>query len=182
MRLSIDESWDGSPAAERERVALELTHGHDGWSIDVFAPLHGDPAPELPPGSCPRLWTYEAVECFLVGSDDRYLEIEMGPHGHYLLLELRGPRNIVRQGMRAEYSARLEPGGRWRGRLVLPAGLVPDPVLRVNAFALHGQGAARRYLCFRALPGERPDFHQIARFPLLSALTDAGAGARAPGD
>jgi len=36
------------------------------------------------------------VEAFFLGTDDRYLEVEVGPHGHYLVLQLHGSRNLVR--------------------------------------------------------------------------------------
>jgi hypothetical protein len=168
MLLAIEKTWDGAAAGLEERAELELTPGSACWTIDVRAAFHGDPAPASVAGSCPRLWTYEVVECFLVGHDQRYLEIELGPHGHYLLIELHGERNIVRQGMSAEYEASIDRQAHsWRARLALPAELVPAPIVALNAFALHGQQEARRHLSFHPLPGVRPNFHQPGRFPAV---------------
>jgi hypothetical protein len=181
MRLLIDKTWDAVPIDSSENVELEVGVGARDWTLEVDAPFHGDPPPEQAAGSCARLWTYEVVECMLVGASGHYLEVELGPHGHYLLLSFHGARNIVRQGMPARYEVAIERG-RWHGRISVAAELVPSPILRLNAFALHGAGSARRYLCFEPLPGQRPDFHQIERYPAFRAPTDAAGGARAPGD
>ncbi len=166
MLLAIERTWDAVPALAGERASLELTLNASELRLVVEAPFHGDPAPPLSRGSCPRLWEYEVVECFLVGSDARYLEVEMGPHGHYLLLSLHGRRNIVEQGMVADYRCQVL-GQRWVAELAVARALVPDALSRLNAFAVHGSGVARRHLCWSPLPAEAADFHQIERFPCV---------------
>ncbi len=167
MQLAIDRTWDDQPAPHTEVAKLELQLSPSELRLRVDAPYHGDPAPAVGPGSCPRLWDYEVVECFLIGPDGRYLEVEVGPHGHYLILELSGVRNIVGQATAASYEWQVD-GDRWSGTLVLARELLPQPLLRMNAFAVHGSGAARRYLCWSALPAATPDFHQPQRFPIVS--------------
>ena len=64
--------------------------------------------------------------------------------------------------------------GRWRGEARVPARLVPAGVSRWNAYALHGLGAARRYLAHAPVPGDAPDFHRLGCFvPLPAPLRDA---------
>jgi hypothetical protein len=166
MDLPIALTWDGLPLEPAEWALLRVGRARRDFTIEVEAPFHADEPPAQAPGSCPGLFGYELVECFLVGESEHYLEIELGPHGHYLLLALAGARNIVRQGMPAGYRAEIDrQRARWRGLITIAEELVPLPVTRVNAFALHGRPPERRHLCFSPLPGERPDFHQVGRFP-----------------
>jgi hypothetical protein len=99
----------------------------------------------------------------LLGADDHYLELELSPHGHYLVLELHGRRRIVHQGRLLDYRAQIA-GGRWHGEARVPIGWLPLGCRRLNAYALHGHGAARRYLAWRPGGGERPDFHRLDAF------------------
>ena len=39
---------------------------------------------------------YEVVEAFFLNSEDRYLEVEFGPHGQHIALLLDGRRNAVK--------------------------------------------------------------------------------------
>jgi hypothetical protein len=169
MRFDVEQTWDGVRIGDDEIVELEVTSTDSHLFIEVHAPYHGDPAPPNPPGSCPGLWEYEVVECFLVGDDERYLEIELGPHGHYFLLSLSGPRRVEREGMEAIYTI-TRGSTRWAGRMELSRALLPGTIRSVNAFAIHGVGSGRRYLSFHPLPGDRPDFHQPSRFPLIAGL------------
>src|SRR5690349_13129517 len=96
--LTIDRLWNGADASERERAAVALAWVPGGLRIDVDAPFHGDPAPPARPGPCDRLWEFEVVELFLAGaasdgSPVPYTEVELSPHGHYLVLRLLGVRN-----------------------------------------------------------------------------------------
>lgn len=56
---------------------------------------------------------------------------------------------------------------RWVAQVRLPVAWLPSGCDRLNAYAIHGVGAARRYLAFRALGGERPDFHRLEHFARL---------------
>jgi hypothetical protein len=164
--VEIRRTWDGDLARPDEIARLHVACDERDVTLEVDAPFHGDPPPGGPPGRCPRLFEHEVVELFLVGGGDAYLEVELGPHGHYLALGLRGVRNVVRPDVPVRFCAALA-GARWRGsasfaRTELPAGLA-----RWNAFAMHGTGARRRYLAAHPLPGPQPDFHRIAAFPRL---------------
>lgn len=144
--------------------------------VRVEAPFYGDPPPPGPPGPTSELWEYEVVELFVAesidgaASDDsgavRYLELELSPHGHHLVLRLHGVRNVVEEGLELDYGAEIDSAsGRWTGEAVVPREWLPPAPHHVNAFAIHGLGDARRYLAWSPLPGARPDFHQPGRFP-----------------
>jgi hypothetical protein len=165
LRIAVDRTWDGAPVDAGERAELELALG-DPWQIRVQAPYHADPAPPEPRGSRDRLWELEVVELFLLGAGERYLEVELGPHGHYLVLELDGVRRVQRQGIPIEYRASID-GARWTGQARLPAALLPGGLRAWNAYAIHGEGGARRYLAAHAVGGAAPDFHRLDCFAPL---------------
>lgn len=162
--MSVALTWEGRPAEPGERVCLALHDAGEHLRIEVDAPFHGDPPPAAGPGPTWALWEHEVVELFLLGEGQRYLELELGPHGHHLLLLLHGRRRIVERLLPLDYRARIH-GPRWTGRALLPRTLLPAGPLRVNATAIHGLGQARRYLSRVPLPGPSPDFHRLECFP-----------------
>ena len=69
------------------------------------------------------LWDYEVVEVFFLGRSDRYLEVEMSPHGHFLVLKLHGARKLVETMIPIDYHAGQVKVGtvtRWTGRRRAP--------------------------------------------------------------
>ena len=163
--LCIDRLWNGSPAEPDERTVVGVALEPGALIVTVDAPFYGDPEPTAPAGSTDRLWEHEVVELFLLGDGERYLELELGPHGHYLALELEGTRNIKRSALQLTFAARIE-GSRWTGTARAPRRLVPPGALRANAYAIHGAGTGpgRRHLAWRPVPGTAPDFHQLDCF------------------
>lgn len=161
--LSIAHMWDGQPAPRAEWATVELTLGRHALLVDIDAPFHADEPPSGPGGHTPGLWNHEVVELFLLGQGERYVEIELGPHGHHLLLELSGVRRVVGEHTVLDYSATCL-GGRFIGHAEVPLRLLPPGLARTNAYAIHGAGAARRYLAWRGAPNVRPDFHRLETF------------------
>ena len=109
---------------------------------------------------------HEVVECFIAGPEDRYLEVELGPHGHHLVLRLNGIRQIEERELPLEYEV-VRAGDRWSGRALIPFHWLPERPWRVNAYSIHGQGASRRYLAAMPGHGDTPDFHQLDSFMWL---------------
>lgn len=161
--LSIASTWDGLPAHASEVVHLRLGPVAAGFALELDAPFHGDPPPSAPPGPTWGLWNHEVVEVFLLGDGERYAEVEVGPFGHHLVLRLHGRRNVVERGLPLDLHVERE-AARWWARALLDTALVPEGSLRVNAYAVHGAGDGRRYLAWRPVPGERPDFHRLEVF------------------
>jgi hypothetical protein len=165
MKLVIDKTWDGRPARQGEGLTLSLSGTATHLNIGVDAPFHGDPAPAGPAGPYWKLWEYEVVELFVLGAEEHYTEIELGPHGHHLVLRLEGRRNAVAQDLPMQFAASIgAEGKRWRGQAQLARTLLPAGPHRINAYAIHGIGAARRYLAWSPVPGEQPDFHNLDHF------------------
>ncbi|MEZ0373269.1 MAG: hypothetical protein ACAI44_29525, partial [Candidatus Sericytochromatia bacterium] len=149
----------------QEKIRLELEFRPNGLLIDLEAPFYGDPAPEAEAGPTSELWEHEVVEVFIANGES-YTEIELGPHGHYLVLRLEGQRNQVSKLHEIRYRVYPSPG-RWLGTALVPFELLPPAPWTYNAYAIHGQGAARHYQARFPVPGQAPDFHKLEFFQPL---------------
>lgn len=182
--LVIARTWDDRELPVSDRVTVRLSVEAERVRIWVDAPFHDDPTPRhaarvsadadeahdgwLSGQSVPRLWEHEVVELFFLGSRDHYLEVELAPRGHYLVLQLEGRRNVTEQGVVIDYRARID-AARWRGEATFPTSLLPAGFDRLNATAIWGQGAARTYAMWRPCLGSEPDFHALSVFAPLDA-------------
>lgn len=163
LTLRVASTWCGKDADPVEVVTLTLTPEAGGLALRIDAPFHADPGPGTPPGPTWGLWSHEVVELFLLGADGRYTEVELGPHGHHLLLMLEGPRRATRHSLPLAFTTAIE-GDRWTGVASIPWAHIPPGPLRANAYAIHGQGEHRRHLAWVPVPGDGPDFHRLAQF------------------
>ena len=109
------------------------------------------------------LWEYDVVECFVVGADGRYFELELGAGGHYLALAFDAPRrrcgDFARESLAVEWRERCARPGRARCRV--PRAWLPEPVARANAFAIAGG----EFAVHAPVGGAQPDFHRPHAFP-----------------
>jgi hypothetical protein len=160
----IDADWLGQSVAWSTRIELAL--GTETLAITIDAPYHGDPAPDEPAGRLWGLWNFEVVEVFIGGIDQRYLELEFGPHGHYLALEFHGERKLVADDLAfAVHACRIE-GEQWCCTAELPRRLLPPAPLRFNAYTISGV-APRTYCALYPQEGATPDFHRLSWFRAL---------------
>lgn len=187
--FSIDRTWDDRPLGDDERCSVRLQADGQRLQIEIDAPFHDDPRPPVPAGRFDGLWNFEAVELFLV-SDHGYVELEFGPHGHFLALELKPVRRRQREVVPMEFTTSGvelreplwivgETRRRWHGAARIETGELPGSIVSANAFALHGNGAMRRYLVAHPLhdPGDRePDFHRVEGFPSLESFVSGASG------
>lgn len=163
--LPLERRWDGAPcphALLRGRVELSACDA----GLELVASLPHQPAPRIPrapPGTrVADLWDYDVVECFLAGEGGRYLEVELGAGGHFLVLSFSAPRvrSDSHEALRPELEFASDAQG-WRARLRVDWALVPRGLSALDAFAIAGG----HHVAFAPLPGAAPDFHQPARFP-----------------
>lgn len=164
--LQIALAWDGAPAPRGEHASVSLTRARGGLDVRMDAPLHRDPPPPGPPGPTWELWNHEVLELFVLGPDERYTELEIGPHGHHLLLRLAGRRTIVERCLPLDVDVR-RAETRWSAVCHLGAAVLPPPPWRINAYAIHGAAGERRHLAWTPVPGPGPDFHRLELFPPL---------------
>jgi hypothetical protein len=163
--LPIERYWDGAPCALPHlhgRVAL----GARDEGIELVARLPHQPEPRIPaapPGArVADLWEYDVVECFLVGAGGRYLEVELGAGGHFLVLSFSAPRVRSDSHERLELPVDFTSDARgWESRVLLDWSLVPTPIEALNAYVI----ARGVHLAYGPLPGPGPEFHAPARFP-----------------
>lgn len=178
MSYTIKKSWNNQSVAEHDNIHLHFefvynneTNGQD-LHIKVQAPFYDDPHinDTTPVGSMDKLWELEVVEVFLLGSDERYLEIEFSPKGQYLLLQLHGYRNVIKSPLYIDiYSAKIHDK-EWSGSYVIPSNYIPTNLSKFNAYAIHGTDNARQYLALFPTPFGKytdPDFHRLDYFQMF---------------
>jgi hypothetical protein len=165
LALDIRRYWNGAPCPDaRLHGRVELTADAEGLSITASLPHQ--PAPRIP--RAPRgtrvadLWKHDVVECFLVGAGGRYLEVELGAGGHFLVLSFTAPRELAdaHEALVLPIDFASDSRG-WRSRARLGWELVPPRLAALNAFVI----ASGSHLACTPVPGPEPDFHQPARFP-----------------
>ena len=168
--------WGGATSSPAPRVQLVAQGGDASLRLRVVAPMKGDPPPSAPPGHTDKLWEHEVVELFLAGTGSDYLEVELGPHGHHLVLRLRDVRQErCREPALDVRTAQAQ--GWWAAETDLPAAWLPSGPLR--GLACHVYGAAPRvFAVSSALAGDVPDFHQPSAFPALDWARMSAAAAR----
>lgn len=165
LAYQLQNNWQGRTLNGFEQIKFELEFRKNGLLIDFESPYYGDSPPPGPPGTTEGLWAFEVFEVFLAQGES-YTEIELGPHGHYLVLELEGYRQRVSSGAEIRYRSYL-CNGRWMGTALIPWELLPEAPWTFNAYAIHGHGASRQYNALFPVPNQHPDFHQLDFFQPL---------------
>lgn len=111
--LQITNLWNGLPTnTKATKMSLSLEPSGD-ILVFVEVPFHDDAPPDVAPGRCCNLWEYEVVELFIsVGEEankednpgatgkelysrTQYLEVGLGPHGHWYAIMFAGEGNIL---------------------------------------------------------------------------------------
>ncbi|XP_018415796.1 PREDICTED: UPF0462 protein C4orf33 homolog [Nanorana parkeri] len=171
MEFKIEHEWNSRPVSH-DPVTICLKPVPEGLQMDVTAPFFNDPAaPPGPPGKpFPGLWDYEVVEAFFLNHEkEQYLEVELCPHGHHLVLLLSQRRHIWKECLPLSFEASIKEVT-WRGCALLPWEYFPSSVDRFNGFAIHGSGSQRTYESLYPVPekeilaGQQPDFHRLEYF------------------
>lgn len=178
MRITLATDWNGEPLPPGAEGSVDVHRKPPGelvfaWDLALALPSS---LPVQPAGFHDGLWEYDVVELFLsAGARDgavRYIELEVGPGGHWLALGFRGVRTRTEHFTSAVPELeQSQSTGRWIGRASFPLAelesfLGPPPFHGLAAACL-GAGSERRTLCAPALPGRQPDFHQPRAWPLL---------------
>lgn len=182
--LTIAKTWDGVKSTSPDYfVTISISSSTGDVQVNIDAPYFNDPKPPSPPGKIDDLFNYEVVEVFFSSypsgfvQDTPYLELEVGPHGHYFMsfffregdwqtqdnsIELDVPPKIMIN----------KATKRWTCEVLIPPFYLPEPLCgddlsvswRVNCFAIHGVDEDRNYLACYPVPGPSPNFHQLSSF------------------
>ncbi|VDD86107.1 unnamed protein product, partial [Enterobius vermicularis] len=175
--LKIERTWNGEPV-DHKPISI-----HMQWLFEKVAgkphkrairvsfesPLFDDPdAPDELPGICPGLWNFEVVEFFFANAKNQYLEVEVGPHGHWLCLLHDGIRKPFNNGEDLQLEVQnVFRDESWFCVLDIPLAYLPGAVETFNAYAIHGSGENRVYEALTPVTDgtyETPDFHRLQFF------------------
>lgn len=167
--FSINTEWNGAPIDHAPIVFQIRAQDSLNVLVSVSGPFFNDPGP--PPcaagSACDGLWNYEVAEVFFLGKNEKYLEVELSPHGQHLLLLLNGVGKPFLDKMPIEYTAQIDrTKNTWNGIATIPMDYLPPHVGRINAYAIHGSGLNRRYesLYPASANVSNPDFHRLEFF------------------
>ncbi|XP_066488632.1 UPF0462 protein C4orf33 homolog [Tiliqua scincoides] len=187
MEFKIQHTWNDFPVSH-EPVVIRFTPENAGIQMEVSAPFFNDPpAPPSEPGKpFNGLWDYEVVEAFFLNDQtEQYLEVELCPHGQYLVLLLSGRRKVCKQELPLVFEVS-RTGAKWNGRVLLPWSYFTPGTNKFNAFAIHGSGVDRIYEALYPVPqqeiqkGQKPDFHRLEYFKSFSLKSLMGEDWKQP--
>jgi hypothetical protein len=183
--VRVDKSWNGKPSGcDPYTVEFSLSPINGDMQIVINAPFFNEPAPPFPRGKVEGLHMYEVVEVFISGfpytndvTETPYLEIQVGPHGHYFLAFFMREADWVNQDTSLDF---LSPPAidithstkRWHATISIPSYYLPEPQCgdnfavewKTNVCAIHGPPGEKQFLSSNRLPGSEPNFHQLASF------------------
>ena len=108
LNFTISKTWKGQYTTDATH--LSLSRGENQTVVvSIMSEYFDDPAPPSKAGGKKRvkrqsttggpflqLWNYETVELFFLNDADQYLEVQLGPHGHYQVILLVGRRKVLR--------------------------------------------------------------------------------------
>lgn len=152
--ITIDSEWDGKRCCDFNgqqhhpySIKFTLLSNMD-IIIEVDAPFYNDPPPptSIPTSKYEHLYQHEVVEIFLssfsdVNDNDNdssssppsrpYLEVQLGPHGHYMIVYFTNEGDFASQDLGIELDTLPQATidyslGRWHSTLILPNYLLPD--------------------------------------------------------
>ena len=185
--LIVNKLWNGNCSSSKSynsKVSLSLIPTTSDIMIVIDADYFDDPKPMKSAGRYVGLWDYEVFEIFIAsGSRQDYLEINVGPHGHYFLKMFTpyGADDSLLLESKPVFSMD-KVKKRWSAVLTLPAMYLPEPdtdfdsstplALRwfVNATAIVGVEEDREYFSAHQLTNDTtalPNFHQPSKFQPL---------------
>lgn len=189
-RYAISKTWDGQETSTAPyKVGFVINAMTGDIVLEIDAPYFDDPRPPTEPGKCQGLHNYEVVEVFLAAypnDDDAaqyspYLEVQIGPHGHYNLIFFLQEADFKNMDTSIELerapTVRInKTTGRWKAEVAVPSFFLPEPACgddlsvtwMMNSYAIHGIDDSREYLAHTPVPGKVPNFHQLNYFvPLV---------------
>ncbi len=179
LDFTIDKTWNGEPVSHEPYIIhmewfFQRIQGRPhkrAVKIYTEGPLLDDPDPPDCMGHCPNLWEYEVLELFFANDKEQYLEVEIGPHGNWLVYLLNGRRKPFNTGEELELTVQNTfEGSAWRSVFEIPLAYFPPNVSKMNAYAIHGSGTDRHYeALYPVTDGNdaEPDFHRLEYFKPL---------------
>ncbi|MFH1253056.1 MAG: hypothetical protein V1664_01865 [Candidatus Uhrbacteria bacterium] len=166
LRLSIGRLWNGGRCPDSRLSALvELQKIETGVEIITTVVLPTHLLAEAAAGA--RLENIDSLErlcLFFVEDGGQYLEVELGAGGQYLVLGFDAPHQKVADFAEVKFTVEHEVNnrGKIKNKILIPQDFFPANLVALNAFLVAGN----QTLAYYPLPGNEPDLHQPAVFPL----------------
>ncbi|TSC56683.1 MAG: hypothetical protein Greene071421_315 [Parcubacteria group bacterium Greene0714_21] len=170
VQIQLKNQWNGLPALKSEHTIVSVKGLHNSLSIAFEGQLNPVfTAPNIPPEFTHGLWKYDVLEVFFVRPDGSYLEIEIGPSGHWLVYEFASYRKIADKNPRPLVYTYHVKNLIWQGKLEVPNAWLRTPVARcrVNFYQIRTSDQGHEYLAWRSIPTIEPDFHLTECFTFL---------------
>lgn len=146
LSFHIETTWNNQTVYhEPVKITFESNLDLSNLTIKIDAPFFNDPPkPTKMIGEFFNLWDYEVVEVFFLNDEGKYLELEFGPHGHFISLLLKGPQEVINKGLIFSYNSEIL-NNRWQGEANIPELFFPKKTTKMNAYAIHGSDKNRVY-------------------------------------
>ncbi len=169
MNLEVKRRWNGDECPDKSiRGDFEVERTDEGLLITATAPKFSvEHHPNAPSGKrFDGLWDYDVLEIFFIGEDGKYIEVELGTAGHYLVLGFDGVRRRSNDFYDRifEHTFNRSEDGSTISTIFIPNEILPTVITRVNAFIIANQ----EFLAHAPLPGAKADFHQPDEYPMMS--------------
>ncbi|XP_032794729.2 uncharacterized protein LOC116931257 [Daphnia magna] len=173
--FKIASSWNGKALSPSESVDLhiQLDASSRNLVLNVSAPFYDDRAPEEANGGpFADLYNYEVVHLYLLSYPDfKYVEIELGPWGHYLVVFWNGYYNKVGNLVSLLKYTVNRNASRWTGSALIPLIYLPPKVYLMNAHSSHGVDAKRQWNSLYPVPSNSnqtsPDYHALKYYKFI---------------
>ncbi|RMZ94708.1 hypothetical protein BpHYR1_018391 [Brachionus plicatilis] len=175
LNFKIETTWNNETINhEPVKFTFEPDADSVGLVIKIDAPFFNDPAkPSEKIGEFFNLWDYEVAEVFFLNKEGKYLELEFGPHGHFVSILFKGPQDVVNKSLIVDYQAEISEN-RWSGIAKIPEAYFPINTTKMNAYAIHGSDKNRVYESLFPTPNgkyEHPNFHRLEYFRNINLMT-----------
>eukprot|EP01038_Epipyxis_sp_PR26KG_P007754 gene7754-10533_t len=201
--FELNKSWNHNETVSNSYlIEFSISSQTGDIIIKIDAPFHDNPPPsdssaQYNTSRCENLYEYEVVEIFIATPsndyntaivNNPYLEIEIGPYGHYYLVCFTSEADFANQDNNLYLDIKPvininKDIHRWTGEISLPSYLLPEPICKddcsvnwnININAIYDEYQTqtsskpiRKYLSYSKLSGNKPNFHQLNAFvPLV---------------
>lgn len=193
LHLHLRRQWDGRPCTPSDRARAWVCRDAASGSLvlGVEGTFHDSPRPRLAEGPCQDLDSYESIAFYFASLQDagrteqttdtiEYLQVVLGPHGHFMVQRLRGNRDVRlsclphdqllltpwykdllareqesrRGNIQADFRHCVSMDKtRWTGTIVVPEEFVPKGKrFCANLYSIYGEAPNRTYLAANPVP------------------------------
>ena len=150
--IRLTQQWNGLPIIQNECAEITVEQSAHAFTISFAAKLAKTFAcPGSPPGFTHGLWDYDVLEIFFARPNGSYLEIEIGPKGHWLIYEFSSYRKAIDKNPRLLTYAYTVKNLTWKGEFLVPEEWLKAPIMqcKVNFYQIRTTNKGKEYFAWR---------------------------------